>query len=83
MTKPYKKHTADRLMPMRTCDTSTLEDAIYAAAVNVEDALLTAGAIPKEDYKLLDLLSIAAPIVAEMWRQDVVQSFRIPDSKDT
>lgn len=67
-----------RLLPLKDCDIKTLEDAIYTAAVNVEDALLSAHAAPGKDYGVLDLYRMAVPIAVEMLRQEAVDSWRVP-----
>lgn len=71
-----------RLLPLKDCDQSTLEDMIYVAAVNVEDAMRTGGAIPGRDYALRDLYSMAVPIAVEMLRSNVVKSWRTPSGCD-
>lgn len=69
-----------RLLPLKDCDDKTLEDALYTAAINVEDALLTAHATPGRDYTLLDLYRMAVPIAVEMMRQEAVDSWRVPSA---
>lgn len=51
----------------------TLDDMIYIAALNIEDGMLTGGAEPGKDYKLIDLYQMAIPLAITMYskRTDV------------
>lgn len=51
-------------------DVSTLSDYYLLVAINIEDALLEAGAVPKQDYGLKDLFELATPIVLNQWKDD-------------
>jgi hypothetical protein len=48
--------------------THSLEDFIYLMALNLEDALLTGGAVPGVDYQILDLYRISMPLAVESWK---------------
>ena len=50
-----------------------LNDVMIIMAKNVEDSLLECGAIPGEDYTLLDLYKLASPLVAERWQTQDLQ----------
>lgn len=62
MTKP--------LFPRyETMDAHGFADTLYAAAQNIEETLLYAGAEPNKDYTRLDLLKLAQPYVMELHRE--------------
>ena len=83
LTTAMAKHDKPRrLIPAMGCNPKALEDAIYITAFNVEDAMRTAGAVPGEDYRLLDLFRMAVPIVSQMMRDGAVQHYRLPTDKD-
>lgn len=69
-----------RLLPLKRASHKTLEDCIYVMAVNVEDALMTGGGRPGQDYKLLDLYSLAIPLAASMMGSDSSITCRDPGS---
>ena len=48
--------------------THSLEDLIYVMAINVEDAMITGGAIPGRDYKILDLYKLAMPLAQDLFK---------------
>lgn len=58
----------------------TLDDMIYIAALNIEDGMLTGGAEPGKDYKLIDLYQMAIPLAITMYskRTDVVYTTGYP-----
>lgn len=47
---------------------NSLEDLIYIMALNVEDALITGGAVPGKDYKILDLYQLAMPLAQDLFK---------------
>ncbi len=47
-----------------------LSDLIYIMAYNVESALLESGAIPNEDYKILDLYKMAEPYALSIFNDE-------------
>jgi len=49
-------------------DPSTLEDLILIMAKNVERALIEGGAVPGEDYTILDLYGFARPFALEVFK---------------
>ena len=53
-TRLVKTHT--------TYDASTIEDYLALMCANIEDAFLTNGAVPGQDYTHLDLMKIAVQI---------------------
>jgi len=69
----------NRILQLLICDQTTLEDAIYVSAVNVEGALIQGGAVPNKDYKIIDLYKLAIPIAVEMMRNNTVTSWRNPN----
>lgn len=48
-------------------DHSTLTDLFLCMAVNIEDSLLEAGAIPDKDYTRLDLYKLAQPFAVDVF----------------
>jgi hypothetical protein len=67
---PAGKKVLSPLFPrLETMDASGFSDTLYAAAANIEESLLMAGATPGEDYTRLDLLRLAEPYVVELHRQ--------------
>ena len=69
-----------KLMPELNCDATTLEDAIYLVAFNIEKALLISGAEAGKDYTLLDLHKMAMPLVTEMWKENKIKSLAWPSA---
>lgn len=57
------------LKTYETAKTDSLEDLIYIAALNLEDALLTGGAVPGKDYKIIDLYKISMPMAIAMYNK--------------
>lgn len=55
------------LKTYETVANHTLEDMIYVAALNVEDALITGGAIPGVDYQIMDLYRLGAPFAMKLY----------------
>ena len=49
---------------------NALEDVIYIFAANIEDALITGGAIPDKDYSILDLYKLAMPFSLDYYKDD-------------
>lgn len=68
--KAEKKAPPRLLRTYDQVDTGSLEDMIYLAALNVEDAMLTGGLTPGADYTALDLFKLGMPIALEMYRAD-------------
>ena len=55
-----------RLLPnFAHTDTSTVRDLFWRAAVEIEESLIDCGAVPGQDYSIIDLYRLAAPIAAE------------------
>ena len=50
-------------------------DFFYIMAKNIEDSLQTAGAIPGEDYTILDLYKLAQPFVLHRFQTDDAGKF--------
>ena len=48
-------------------DTAYLKDFYSVMARNIEDCLLTGGAVPGKDYSILDLYKLAQPFVLQRW----------------
>jgi hypothetical protein len=60
---------------LRTYETTAIncfDDLLYCCAITIEDALLTGGAKPGQDYKTLDLYTLAMPL-AIAWRNESTQ----------
>lgn len=55
------------LKTYETVDSNTLDDMIYLAALNVEDALLTGGAVPGVDYQIIDLYRLGMPFAMKFY----------------
>jgi len=47
-----------------------LADEYHAMAYTIELSLMAAGAVPGEDYTILDLYKLAQPFALEMFRDD-------------
>ncbi|WP_445114997.1 hypothetical protein [Acinetobacter sp. WZC-1] len=45
-------------------------DYLLVVAMNIEDGLLTAGAVPNVDYTYLDLIKLAQPFALEAMKGD-------------
>ena len=63
---------ADQVRLLRTYETvdhTMMEDVIYVAALNVEDAMLTGGLRPGIDYTALDLYRIGMPFALMLYEQ--------------
>lgn len=45
-----------------------LSDEYLAMAFTIEDSLLSAGAVPGEDYTILDLYKLAQPFALELFK---------------
>lgn len=57
----------------------SLSDELYAVAFNIEQTLLSTGAIPGKDYNYLDLVKLAQPFVLELIRsKDKIISYPYP-----
>ena len=50
-----------------TSSDAPLDDLLLVIATNIEDALISAGAVPGGDYTMLDLFQLANPYVLERW----------------
>lgn len=50
-------------------DSNNLADMVYLALFNVEEGLISAGAIPGKDYTYQDLLAAATPIAAQWYAE--------------
>ena len=62
---------SDRLIPpFEALDETSLHDVQLMFAKNIEDALIECGAVPGDDYTLLDLFRLAQPYVLERFRTD-------------
>lgn len=48
-------------------DESLIPDAWLVVAWNIEQSLISAGAVPGTDYSWLDLYQMAQPFVMEKW----------------
>lgn len=57
------------LKTYETVDRQSLDDLIYIAALNVENALLLGGAVPGKDYTILDLYRLGNPYAVAMWNE--------------
>jgi hypothetical protein len=49
-------------------DKTTMSDVLLITARNIEDAFLSAGANPVQDYNYVDLFTLALPFVLESWK---------------
>ncbi len=58
-----------------------LSDELYAIAYNIEQSLLSAGAIPGKDYTYLDLYHLSNPFVLEMFRNEGRIEYMYPADK--
>lgn len=63
------------LRTFEATDPRTLEDIIYLAAFNYEEALLSAGAVPGSDYSIRDLFEWSAPLALHMYEAQSDTSF--------
>ena len=60
-----------RLTPVfSNVDTSFAQDFLSVAASNIETSLIQNGAKPGLDYKHIDLITLAMPLLLEQWRTD-------------
>lgn len=50
------------------CSPGHLSDEYLAMAYTIEDSLLSAGAIPGDDYTILDLYKLAQPFALEIFK---------------
>lgn len=60
------RDTLDRTLLNR----QSLTDEFLGIAYTIEQSMLTAGAVPGEDYTLLDLYKLAQPFALESYRDD-------------
>lgn len=71
------KHKARRMLtPFYTDDQVTLtdmKDYFWLVARTIEQSLVESGAIPGEDYKLLDLYQLAGPFVLDKHKQEPLE----------
>lgn len=51
-----------------TCASGDLSDEYLAMAYTIEQSLISAGAVPGEDYTILDLYKLAQPFILELFR---------------
>lgn len=71
MVKGTDKQTVKRLIPLQwgqAFGDDSLEELLLLMAINVEDALWTAGAVPGQDYDHLRLFELALPLVRDYIR---------------
>ncbi|MDB2384431.1 hypothetical protein N9V90_01140 [Endozoicomonas sp.] len=62
MSKPKRL-----IRTLEEVDQESLDDIIYIAARNVEDALITGGAVPGKDYNILDCYKLAKPYALHLF----------------
>jgi len=55
----------------------TFDDLLLVLAKNVEDSLLSAGAIPGKDYTILDCYKMAQPFALEIFKSNNDISYTI------
>ena len=71
MAKASEKQPPKRLIPLawqQPFGDDSLEELLLLMAINVEDALWTAGAVPGQDYDHLRLFELAQPLVLDYIR---------------
>lgn len=59
-----------RLIDFEYGSAEDLSDYLLIVAMNIEDSLRTAGAVPNEDYTYLDLIKLAQPFALEKNKGD-------------
>lgn len=60
-----------KLIPdFETIDQNSLEDLLLILAKTVEESLLQAGAVPGNDYTILDCYKIAQPFALEIFKRE-------------
>ncbi|WP_446323654.1 hypothetical protein [Acinetobacter sp. 1207_04] len=59
-----------RLIDFEYGSTEDLSDYLLIVAMNIEDSLMTAGAIPNKDYTYLDLIKLAQPFALDKMKSD-------------
>jgi len=59
-----------RLIDFEYGSAEDLSDYLLIVAMNIEDSLRTAGAVPNEDYTYLDLIKLAQPFALEKMKSD-------------
>lgn len=60
-------------------DINHMEDMLQVAAINVENALINAGAKPGVDYNIMDVFKLAQPFAFEMFSKSEKAEFTISD----
>ncbi len=53
-----------------TSSDAPLDDLLLVIATNIEDALISAGAVPGKDYTMLDLFKLANPYALSRWSDE-------------
>ncbi len=65
---PLDNHTP--LMPIKKItDTRNCQDVLIVAAAAIEQAITQCGAVPGEDYTVLDLFNLAQPFAVEQFKK--------------
>ena len=59
-----------RLIDFEYGSAEDLSDYLLIVAMNIEDSLVTAGAVPNKDYTYLDLIKLAQPFALEKMKND-------------
>lgn len=60
-------------------DINHMEDMLQVAAINVENALINAGATPGVDYSIMDVFKLAQPFALELFSKSDRAEFTISD----
>ena len=65
-----KQNPRERLIrrPFKT-DPSTLDDLLLVIAGTIEDSLASSGAIPDQDYTIMDLYRLASPYALHIFKK--------------
>ena len=74
---------SNKLIPMMdVMHAGKLADEFMAIAYTIEGSLIDAGAVPGEDYKILDLYKLAQPFVLEKVKNKEIDSAIIFPTKE-
>jgi hypothetical protein len=67
---------AKKLIPMMdTMVSGKLGDEFLAIAHTIETSLMDSGAVPGQDYNILDLYKLAQPFVLDSYKKDELDFF--------
>lgn len=70
------------LRTYKEVDNNSLDDVFYLMARNVEDALITGGAVPGKDYTILDCYKLAQPFALELLKKREDMTYTISSAGD-